>query len=193
MPSPADTTSRPPLCCRRSGTNKDVCPDMELCRQVVRRAASRDHKMYDRYATRFEAKLAELGSSFAARVTEYKKEIAAIQATWRKVPRKQFICRYHPETSSMVPVLRTRNLRCPVTDGSPELCQSFYAHRLFEWYATSPPPRGAAILAPTPARPSPRAGRRRVYHVLCAYLYVPWVTTAPRSQSMAVCAQFDAL
>jgi len=48
------------------------------------------------------------------------------------VPRKQFICRYHPETSSSVPVLRTKNLRCPVTDGSPELCQSFYAHRLFE-------------------------------------------------------------
>ena len=54
-----------------------------------------------------------------------------IQSTWRRVPRKQYICRYHPETSHTVPGLRLSNLRCPVERGE-ELCQSIYAHRLFE-------------------------------------------------------------
>ena len=58
--------------------------------------------------------------------------IAAIQATWKKVPRKQYICRYHPETSAQVPILKPANLRCPIKDGGVELCQSVYAHRLFE-------------------------------------------------------------
>ena len=58
--------------------------------------------------------------------------IAEIQSTWKKVPRKQYICRYHPETTTNVRELRPHNIRCPVKDGGTELCQSVYAHRLFE-------------------------------------------------------------
>lgn len=105
---------------------------MEACRRVIARVADRDHKMYARYDERFEAKLKELGPEFAKRVQAYKAAIAAIQPTWRKAPRKQYICRYHPETSTNVPTLRKHNIRCPVTDGGSELCQSVYAHRLFE-------------------------------------------------------------
>jgi hypothetical protein len=114
------------------GTNKDVCPDMEACRAAVRRSAERDHKMYDRYSERFEAKMAALGQDFADRVTAYKRAVSEIQPTWAKVPRKQFLCRYHPETSAAVPILRKQNLRCPVKDGGLDLCQNVYAHRLFE-------------------------------------------------------------
>ena len=114
------------------GTNKDACPDMEACRKLIARVADRDHKMYARYNERFEAKLKDLGPAFEKRVQAYKAAIAAIQPTWRKVPRKQYLCRYHPETSANVPLLRKHNIRCPVADGGPELCQSIYAHRLFE-------------------------------------------------------------
>ena len=115
------------------GTNKDVCPDMEACRAAVRKHAPRDHAMYDRYDARFEEKLRALGAEFERRVRVYKQAITDIQPIWRQVPRKQFICRYHPETSSNVPILRKHNIRCPVTDGADSsLCQNVYAHRLFE-------------------------------------------------------------
>jgi len=116
------------------GKNSDACPDMEACRAVIRKVAERDHKMYERYNERFEKQLAEKGEQFAQRVVAYKKAIADIQSTWRKVPRKQYICRYHPETSTGVRELRRGNIRCPIParDGGTELCQSVYAHRLFE-------------------------------------------------------------
>ena len=114
------------------GRNADACPDMEACRAAVRKAAGRDHAMYDRYEARFEAQVKELGSAFEQRVAAYKQAVAAIQPTWRRVPRKQYLCRYHPETSANVPLLRRQNIRCPIKDGAPELCQSVYAHRLFE-------------------------------------------------------------
>jgi len=116
------------------GKNADACPDMEACRAVIRRVAGRDARMYDRYHTRFEAKLTQMGEGFARRVAAYKQAIADIQSTWKKVPRKQFICRYHPETSANAKELRHANIRCPISgaDGGAELCQSVYAHRLFE-------------------------------------------------------------
>ena len=114
------------------GKNQDACPDMDACRRLIARVAPRDHKMYDRYNGRFEAKLRDLGPQFAQRVLAYKKAVADIQPTWKRVPRKQYICRYHPETSANVPTLKRHNIRCPVVDGGPELCQSVYAHRLFE-------------------------------------------------------------
>ena len=114
------------------GKNSDACPDMDKCRAMIAKVAGRDHKMYERYHAKFEARLTDLGAEFARRVTEYKAAIAAIQSTWKRVPRKQYICRYHPETSTNVRELRTPNLRCPVKDGGLELCQSVYAHRLFE-------------------------------------------------------------
>ena len=113
------------------GTSKDVCPDMEKCRAAVRKAAPRDHQMYDKYSKAFEERLAKLGDDFARRVALYKQAVADIQPFWKKVPRKQFICRYHPETSSCVPALKEHLLRCPVPGGLP-LCQATYAHRLFE-------------------------------------------------------------
>ena len=146
------------------GTNKDVCPDMEACREEIRKIAGRDYKMFNRYNASFEKKLEELGPEFARRVQAYKQvcehvhvhggahpcqpplfslflscafccllqAIAEIQSTWKKVPRKQYICRYHPETTTNVRELRPHNIRCPVKDGGTELCQSVYAHRLFE-------------------------------------------------------------
>lgn len=113
------------------GTNATVCPDMELCRKAVREVAGRDHRMYDRYHARFEARLEALGPKFAARVAEYKRAVAEAQPLWKRAPRKQFICRYHPETSEHLQVLRPSNIRCPI-EGGTELCRSVYAHRLFE-------------------------------------------------------------
>ena len=104
---------------------------MDKCREVIRRVAPRDHRMYDHYAARFEQRIAALGPSFAARVTQYKAAVSEIQGAWKKVPRKQFICRYHPETSSGVASLQQHLLRCPVAGGA-SLCQATYAHRLFE-------------------------------------------------------------
>ena len=114
------------------GTSATACPDMEACRAVIRQVAGRDHQMYDRYHAKFEKQLEALGPEFMTRVAAYKQAVAGIQETWKKVPRKQYICRYHPETSHNVPILRKSNLRCPVSDGGVELCQNIYAHRLFE-------------------------------------------------------------
>lgn len=113
------------------GLNKDVCPDMEACRKVVQEVAGRDTQMYETYSAQFEKKLQDLGDNFAARVKSYKKALDDIQPFWSRVPRKQFICRYHPESTVRDEVLRLDNIRCPVQD-APGLCQSVYAHRLFE-------------------------------------------------------------
>ena len=113
------------------GNNKDVCPDMEKCRAAVAEHADRDHRMYARYKQRFEDKLKELGPEFANRVALYKAAVAKVQPLWKRVPRKQFLCRYHPETGTSHPSLKLANLRCPVA-GQGSLCQSVYAHRLFE-------------------------------------------------------------
>jgi hypothetical protein len=119
------------------GNNAQVCPDMEACRAAVRKHAERDHKMYDRYSARFEDKLASLGAAFAQRVTEYKSAVAEVQPLWKRVPRKQYLCRYHPETSVNHPTLKPARLRCPLGQGElgnleSSLCQAVYAHRLFE-------------------------------------------------------------
>lgn len=119
------------------GKNADVCPDMEACRKAVQAVAERDHWMYDKYSAAFEAKLKGLGDDFARRVRLYKEAVANVQDTWKGVPRKQFICRYHPETTVNQPNLKLPNLRCPLrnalqTGPQASLCQSIYAHRLFE-------------------------------------------------------------
>ena len=61
-------------------------------------------------------------------------EVRRTQPAWKAAPRAQTICRYHPETDpspARTPVLAGSNLRCPVEEGL-ELCQQYYAHRLFE-------------------------------------------------------------
>ena len=119
------------------GNNKSVCPDMEKCREAVMKVAKRDHAMYDRYSKRFAEKLKELGDPFQHRVALYKQAIADVQPLWKKVPRKQYLCRYHPETSANHQSLKLPFLRCPIEQGgstllSRQLCQNVYAHRLFE-------------------------------------------------------------
>ena len=79
------------------GTSATVCPDMLACRAAVAKAAPLDTWMYEKYAKAFEGKLAELGDDFAGRVDAYKQAVAAAQPAWKRVPRKQFLCRYHPE------------------------------------------------------------------------------------------------
>jgi len=119
------------------GNDHDVCPDMEKCRAAVKAVAERDHAMYERYSQRFEAKLQELGDDFGRRVALYKQAIAEVQPLWKRVPRKQYLCRYHPETSANHPSLKMSQLRCPIAQSertamSRQLCQAVYAHRLFE-------------------------------------------------------------
>jgi len=109
----------------------NICPDLEECRAVVKSVAPRDYRMYEKWQPRFEARLQALGAPFAARVSEFKAQVAKAQVVWKTSPRQQTICRYHPETSPAVPELRLDNIRCPVHD-SPKLCQRMFAHRLFE-------------------------------------------------------------
>ena len=113
------------------GSSKSVCPDMDACRRAVQEAAPLDYQMYEKYAAAFEARIRALGAPFEARVAAYKRALVAAQHAWKKAPRKQTICRYHPETTEKVAELRPENIRCPVAD-SLELCQRTYAHRLFE-------------------------------------------------------------
>jgi len=113
------------------GSTKSVCPDLDACREHVRRVAPVDHLMYDKYASLFEARLQTLGPEFAKRVSAFSADVDAVAAKWQRAPRKQTICRFHPEASLSVPELQTSNLRCPIHD-SMELCQRVYAHRLFE-------------------------------------------------------------
>lgn len=113
------------------GTTATVCPDMELCRDVVRRSAPLDHQMWNKYSAAFDVRLKAMGLEFEERVSHFKAHVAASQKVWRTAPRAQTICRYHQETPHTVPVLRPENLRCPVDD-SVALCQRWYAHRLFE-------------------------------------------------------------
>jgi len=119
------------------GSDHDVCPDMEKCRAAVKVVAERDHAMYARYSQRLEAKLQELGSAFRRRVMLYKQALAKVRPLWRLVPRKQHVCRYRLETSTRHPSLKMSQLRCPIAQSertalSHQLCQSVYAHRLFE-------------------------------------------------------------
>ena len=113
------------------GKNPDVCPDVAACREAVQKHAGRDHAMYARYKERFEQQLKAQGPTFAQRVAQYKEAIAQVQSLWKQVPRKQYLCRYHPETGTSHPSLKLSNLRCPL-EGQNALCQSVYAHRLFE-------------------------------------------------------------
>lgn len=113
------------------GKNSNVCPDMDACRAAIRKIAPRDYRMWDKYSPAFEARVQKLGPDFARRVQLFKKAVEEIQPKWKAAPRKQFICRYHPETAANVPALQLRNIRCPVPGGE-SLCQAFYAHRLFE-------------------------------------------------------------
>merc|ERR1719399_1475278 len=129
----ADLVGLPLL--RYKRTSKSICPDMDACRRLIREVAPLDHMMYDKYASRFEEKLQALGPAFAERVAMLKKDVAEAQPIWLKAPRKQTICRYHPESSTHERTLRLDNIRCPVHDPTIELdtfCQSVYARRLFE-------------------------------------------------------------
>lgn len=111
--------------------NYKLCPDMEACRKVIREIAPRDYLMWEKYSARFEDRVRAAGPAFAARVRQYKAAVKEAQDAWQRAPRKQTICRFHPETSTRLTELELANLRCPVVD-SPELCQRLYAHRLFE-------------------------------------------------------------
>lgn len=108
-----------------------ICPDIEECRRVIRSVAPRDVRMHQKWHPLFENRIKALGEPFAARVRDFKEQVAGAQRVWKRAPRKQTICRYHPETRPSEPELRLSNLRCPVED-NPALCQRIYAHRLFE-------------------------------------------------------------
>ena len=112
------------------GTSATVCPDMLACRAAVAKAAPLDTWMYEKYAKAFEGKLAELGDDFAGRVEAYKQAVAAAQPAWKRVPRKQFLCRYHPE-DDVIARMPYSELRCPIRD-APELCRLSYSYRNFE-------------------------------------------------------------
>jgi hypothetical protein len=130
------------------GSRADVCPDAEACRKLVRRVAARDHKMYDVYKERFEARLSRLGATFERRVVLYKEAIAASQPLWRRAPRRQYLCRFHAvESRRAAPNTAAANrpdIRCPLGSsrrGHPPTaeraaldaaCASVFAHRLFE-------------------------------------------------------------
>ena len=111
----------------------DICPDMDKCHALVREVAPVDHAVYGEFHPAFEKRVAALGPDFAARVAEYKVEVAKAQGVWKNALRKQFLCRYHPEESPKVWKLREANLRCPVEGpGGLKLCQAAYAYRTFE-------------------------------------------------------------
>jgi len=116
------------------GGKADICPDMEACRALVKEVAPRDVAMWEKYGKGFVAKLQTLGPAFERRVADFQAEVRRTQPAWKAAPRAQTICRYHPETDpspARTPVLAGSNLRCPVEEGL-ELCQQYYAHRLFE-------------------------------------------------------------
>lgn len=113
------------------GTRASICPDIEACRRLIKHIAPTDYKMYEKYKPLFEKRLQALGDDFARRVALLKEDISLAQPFWKAAPRKQTICRFHPEQSTSAENLRVANLRCPVHD-SPSLCQSVYARRLFE-------------------------------------------------------------
>jgi hypothetical protein len=75
------------------GSTADVCPDLEYCRQAVRRAAPLDHRMWDKYSPAFDARIQALGAEFEARVAAFKADVKAAQAAWKEAPRAQVICR----------------------------------------------------------------------------------------------------
>ena len=142
------------------GTSQTVCPDMDKCREVIKQVAPRDHKMYDKYSTAFEARIAALGDGFARRVQLFKQSVNDIQPTWKQVPRKQFICRYHRRP----PPGRRRSrslLRCPVPGGGP--LPNTYAHRLFGPVVPPQlhPRRPARLLAAESGFNRSQAGRSR--------------------------------
>jgi hypothetical protein len=111
----------------------DVCPDMDKCRAIIKEIAPVDHQVYDEFHPAFEKRVAALGPGFAARVAEYKIEVAKAQDVWKGALRKQFLCRYHPEESPKVWKLRESNLRCPIEGAAGlKLCQAAYAYRTFE-------------------------------------------------------------
>lgn len=126
-------------------TSDEVCPDMEACRRAVRRVAERDHRMYARYARRFEAKLAALGAPFARRVEAYTRAVEGVQDVWKRVPRQQVLCRFQKGTvdPGRRPELHPSHIRCPFGAGpsSPangaggahaHACSRVYAYRMFE-------------------------------------------------------------
>lgn len=75
------------------GSTAEVCPDMEYCRQVVRQSAPLDHRMWDKWGPRFDARIGSLGAEFEARVAAFKADVKAAQAAWGSAPRAQTICR----------------------------------------------------------------------------------------------------
>ena len=165
-----DLTGLPLLLYRRNrpgqkggfqATNADVCPDMEACRRMVASVAERDHRMYARYARRFEARLVGLGEPFARRVELYKRAVEAVQPVWKRAPRRQVLCRFQrgAKPREERPELHLKRIRCPFgadpssqpqlgAEASPSArasaralaaCASVYAHRLFDcpWQYTA--------------------------------------------------------
>lgn len=138
------------------GTAADICPNMDECRDLVRRLAPRDHQMFERYSKRFEARISRLGPTFVRRVQQLKMAVTDTQTRWQRVPRRQGVCRFqNGEAPRISRALRADNIRCPlgVPDGdSPNggavqaassaasasrmayvaACASLLAHRNFE-------------------------------------------------------------
>ena len=132
--------------------------------------------MYQRYARRFEAELASRGPLFARRVEMYKSAVAAVQPLWRKVPRRQMLCRFQ---AGRIPLkqrlLNTSSLRCPFGAGAPPAG------------GTLPEPRGAIAAAVPTATASTSTSSdsfatppTAAHTVACASLYAhrlfecPW-------------------
>ena len=121
-------------------TDAQICPDMESCRWAVQRHAGRDHAMYALYKERFEARLEDLGPSFASRVQQYKAALQRVQPLWKRASSKQIQCNYRAEVNLREPSLSDANTRCPIgADGVGErheeekrLCQTVYAYRLWD-------------------------------------------------------------
>ena len=114
-------------------TKSELCPDMQLCRDLIKEIAPVDHQMWNEFHPKFEKRVEDLGPSFAARVTDFKAQLVPAQKVWQNALRKQFLCRYHPEEHTRVWKLREENLRCPVEGAAAlKLCQATYAYRTFE-------------------------------------------------------------
>lgn len=51
----------------REATTARACPDMAECEATVKRQAPFDHRLYDEFSLRFDARISSLGAAFAAR------------------------------------------------------------------------------------------------------------------------------
>lgn len=98
--------------------------------------------MYERYARRFEARLARLGPLFRARVELLQRAVRDAQPQWQRMPRRQRLCRFQTGRTPLRerPDLLHARIRCPwvaaeagpSADARTAACSTLYAHRLFQ-------------------------------------------------------------